>query len=171
MKMYSCRDLSCITATRCPNDPNSYDIRDGTKVRMPLDEGILHSFYKRSKKEAKKETVKWYRFCILARKNQKKAIEKHPGLYSKAGKIAQQKHPLIGHNLGKKYGPIVGKKRAQQLKGNSKYFSTIAKRLQKINPEHSRRNMKKAHETMKKKGTFSKHQKKAALECRRKHPK
>jgi hypothetical protein len=109
----------------------------------------------------------------LAKKNQKKAIEKHPALYSKAGKIAQQKHPWIGHKLGKKYGSMTGKKRIQKLKEEDKlssYMSSIAKRLQEINPNHSRLNMKKAHEKMKNKGTFHKHQKEAALKCREKNP-
>ena len=51
-----------------------------------------------------KGSAKWYRFCAVARKNQKKAIEKHPDLYSRAGKIAQGKHPTSGYELGKKYG-------------------------------------------------------------------
>ena len=38
-----------------------------------------------------KKSAKWYRYCIKAKENQKKAIEKHPNLYSHAGKIAQQK--------------------------------------------------------------------------------
>ena len=92
-----------------------------------------------------KKSVGWYKYCIIAKKNQRKAIEKHPDLYSKAGKIAQRKHPWIGYELGKKYGPIQGKINAERLKGNSEYFSKIAKILQKKNPEHSRRNMKKAH--------------------------
>ncbi len=29
-----------------------------------------------------KETAKWYRYCIRAKENQKKAIEKHPNLYA-----------------------------------------------------------------------------------------
>ncbi|MCK4589576.1 MAG: hypothetical protein KAT77_03975 [Nanoarchaeota archaeon] len=117
-----------------------------------------------------KKSAKWYKYCIIAKKNQKKAIEKHPNLYSKAGKIAQQKHPWLGKELGKKYGPIQGKINVKRLKGNSEYFSKMAKRLQEIDPEHSRRNMKKAHETMKKKGTFKKHQKEAALRCMVKNP-
>ena len=117
-----------------------------------------------------KKSAKWYRYCIVAKKNQKKAIEKHPNLYSKAGKIAQQKHPWIGHELGKKYGPIQGKLNRERLKGNSKYFSKMAIRLQEINPEHSRNNMRKAHETMKKKGTFNKHQREAVMKCIEKNP-
>ena len=117
-----------------------------------------------------KKSAKWYYYCLIAKRNQKKAIEKHPGLYSKAGKIAQQKHPWIGHNLGKKYGPKQGKLNAKRLSGNSEYFSRMAKRLHKLNPEHSRRNMKKAHETMKKGGNFNKHQKEAALKCMDKYP-
>ncbi len=46
----------------------------------------------------------------------------------------------------------------------------MAKRLQEIDPEHSRRNMKKAHLTMKKRGTFVKHQKEAAAICMKKNP-
>ena len=117
-----------------------------------------------------KKSAKWYRCCVIAKKNQKKAIEKHPNLYSKAGKIAQQKHPWIGYELGKKYGAIQGKKRAELLKGNSEYFSMMARRLYEIDPEHSRRNMKKAHLTMKKKGIFIEHQRKAALKCMEKNP-
>ena len=117
-----------------------------------------------------RKSVKWYKYCIMAKKNQKMAISKHPGLYSKAGKIAQQKHPWLGRELGKKYGPIQGKKNAERLRGNSKYFSKIARRLHEINPEHSRRNMKKAHNTMKREGTFYKHQFNASLKCMEKHP-
>ncbi len=117
-----------------------------------------------------KGSAKWYKYCIVAKKNQKNAIEKHPNLYSKAGKITQQKHPWLGHKLGKKYGKIQGKKRAESLRGNSAYFSMMAKKLQKIDPNMSRRNMKKAHETMKKQGTFNKHQKEAALLCMKKNP-
>lgn len=117
-----------------------------------------------------KNSAKWYRFCIIAKKNQKKAIEKDPNLYSKAGKAAQQKHPWIGKELGKKYGLIQGKINSERLKGNTKYFSNMAKKLQEINPEHSRNNMRKAHETMKKNGTFNIHQKKAALNCMKKNP-
>lgn len=117
-----------------------------------------------------KGTAKWYKYCITAKKNQKKAIEKYPNLYSKAGKIAQQKHPELGVSLGKKYGPIQGKINAERLKGNSIYFSKIAKRLHKINPNHSKFNMKKAHEIMKKRGDFNEHQKKAALKCMEKNP-
>ena len=117
-----------------------------------------------------KKSAKWYRYCIRAKDNQKKAIEKHPDLYSKAGKIAQQKHPWLGYRLGKKYGPSQGKKNVERLKGNSEYFSMMARRLQEIDPEFSRRNMKKAHETMKSKGIFNKHQKNAALKCMEKYP-
>ena len=66
-----------------------------------------------------KKSAKWYRYCVIAKNNQKKAIEKHPKLYSKAGKAAQKKHPWLGSALGKKYGPIQGKKRANELIGNS----------------------------------------------------
>jgi len=117
-----------------------------------------------------KKSARWYKYCVIAKRNQKKAIEKHPNLYSKAGKIAQQKHPWIGQELGKKYGPIQGKINAQRLKGNTEYFSNMAKRLQEINPEHSRVNMKKAHDTMKNQGTFKIHQREAALKCMEKHP-
>lgn len=128
------------------------------KLKLPIGSGHI------------KKSVKWYKYCISMKRNQKKAIKKHPNLYSKAGKIAQQKHPWLGYKLGKKYGPIQGKINAKRLRGNSEYFSRMAKRLQELNPEHSRNNMKKAHETMKKKGTFHKHQRKAALRCRKKHP-
>lgn len=67
-----------------------------------------------------KKTVKWYRYCIRAKENQKKAIEKHPNLYSKAGKIAQKKHPWIGPKLGKEYGSVVGKIRMEQLRKRRK---------------------------------------------------
>ena len=117
-----------------------------------------------------KQSARWYKSCVVAKRNQRKAIKKHPNLYSKAGKIAQQKHPWIGYNLGKKYGPIQGKINVERLKGNSIYFSMMAKKLQELNPEHSRINMKKAHETMKLKGTFNDHQKEAALKCLEKHP-
>lgn len=117
-----------------------------------------------------KGSAKWYRYCIRAKFNQKKAIEKNPSLYSKAGKIAQQKHPELGINLGKKYGPIYGALNRESLKGNSGYFSMMAKRLQDIDPEHSRRNMRKTHETMKLKDSFNSHQKDAAIKCMTKHP-
>ncbi|MFH1275750.1 MAG: hypothetical protein ABIH82_01425 [Candidatus Woesearchaeota archaeon] len=120
-----------------------------------------------------KYSVKWYISCVRAKQNQKKAIEKYPDLYSRAGKIAQQKHPWLGYELGKKYGAIEGKKRIQRLKEKgqlSEYMSSIAKILQEINPNHSRLNMKKAHEKMKKEGTFHKHQREAALKCRKKNP-
>ncbi|MFH1592366.1 MAG: hypothetical protein ABIB47_03290 [Candidatus Woesearchaeota archaeon] len=117
-----------------------------------------------------KGSVRWYRSCLVAKENQKKAIEKHPDLYSRAGKIAQKKHPWLGKELGKKYGPIQGKINARRLRGNSKYFSKMARRLQEISPEHSRINMKKAHKTMEKNGTFYKHQREAALKCIEKNP-
>lgn len=117
-----------------------------------------------------KKSAKWYKFCVVAKENQKKAIEKHPNLYSRAGKIAQEKHPWIGKKLGKKYSPIQGKIRAETLKGNSEYFSKMAKRLQEINPNQSRENMGKAHETMKRLGTFNEHQRLAALKCMEKNP-
>jgi len=117
-----------------------------------------------------KRTVRWYLCCIRAKENQKKAIEKHPNLYSKAGKIAHQKHPWIGKELGRKYGPIQGKKNAERLKGNKEYFSMMAKKLQEKNPNHSVHNMKKAHETMKKLGNFNEHQRLAALKCMEKNP-
>lgn len=117
-----------------------------------------------------KRSAKWYRYCIRAKENQKKAIKKFPDLYSKAGKIAQQKHPWIGKTLGKKYGYLQGKKNAERLKGNSEYFSKMAKKLQQINPNQSKENMKKAHEAMKRKGTFNEHQRLAALKCREKNP-
>jgi hypothetical protein len=119
-------------------------------------------------------TLKWYRFCLVAKQNQRKAFERHGyELYSKAGKAAQKKHPWIGHELGKKYGSAAGKKRVKQIKDSgkaTKYFSALAKKLQRKNPEHSRRNMKKAHETMKKNGNFYSHQKEATLKCMQKHP-
>lgn len=117
-----------------------------------------------------KGSAKWYRYCLRAKENQRKAIEKHPGLYSKAGKIAQQKHPWLGKELGKKYGPIQGKINAIRLRGNSEYFSKIAKKLHEINPRHSSNNMKKVHEIMRNKGTFYEHQKVAALKCMEKNP-
>lgn len=117
-----------------------------------------------------RNSAKWYKHCVIAKRNQRKAIEMHPNLYSRAGKIAQQKHPWIGKKLGKKYGPIQGKINAERLKGNPEYFSKIAKRLHKINPEHSRRNMQKAHRTMKLNGTFHQHQMEAALKCMKKNP-
>ncbi|MFH1359318.1 MAG: hypothetical protein ABIH37_05505 [archaeon] len=117
-----------------------------------------------------KGTAKWYRYCVKAKQNQKKAIEKHPDLYGRAGKIAQKKHPWIGKELGKKYGSIQGKINGQRLKSNSKYFSDIAKKLHEINPDHSRNNMRKAHKTMKEKGVFNRHQRLAALKCMEKNP-
>jgi hypothetical protein len=117
-----------------------------------------------------KGSAKWYKYCIDAKEKQKKAIEKHPNLYSEAGKIAQKKHPWIGEKLGKKYGPIQGKINVERLRGNSEYFSKMAKRLQEVNPNQSSLNMKKAHETMKLKGNFNQHQKEAALMCRIKNP-
>lgn len=117
-----------------------------------------------------KGSVKWYRYCIRAKTNQKKAIEKDPNLYSKAGKIAQQKHPWIGKELGKKYGLIQGKKNAERLKGNSKYFSEIAKKLHQINPNHSKVNIRKAIETLKRKGVYNEHQRLAAFNCKEKNP-
>lgn len=120
-----------------------------------------------------KYSVKWYKYCVLAKENQKKAIEQHPGLYSRAGKIAQQKHPQIGHQLGKKYGSAAGRIRIERMRKDgslSSYMSTLAKRLQEINPNHSRLNMEKAHETMKKEGTFNRHQQEAALKCMEKNP-
>ncbi len=120
-----------------------------------------------------KYSAKWYMYCVITKKNQKQAIEKHPNLYSKAGKIAQQKHPWLGHKLGKKYGSMLGKRWIKKLKdeGNlSIQMSLLAKRLQQINPDHSRLNMKKAHETMKNEGTFNKHQLEAALKCMEKNP-
>jgi len=116
------------------------------------------------------KSAKWYKYCVVAKRNQKEAIIKHPGLYSKAGKIAQKKHPWIGHSLGKKYGPEQGRINRERLKGNSEYFSMMARKLQEKNPEHSRRNMIKAQETMRKQGTFSFHQKIASLKCIEKHP-
>ncbi len=117
-----------------------------------------------------KGSAKWYNYCVIAKRNQTKAIEKYPDLYSFAGKTAQKKHPLLGHKLGKRYGPIQGKLNAERLNGNSKYFSIIAKKLQEIYPLHSKRNMQKAHEIMKIQNTFYNHQKKAALMCMKKNP-
>jgi|TARA_B100001971_G_C18239214_1_gene569570 hypothetical protein len=131
------------------------------KLKLPLGTRFL------------KKSAKWYRYCIIAKKNQKKAIEKHPNLYSKAGKIAQQKHPWLGHELGKRYGSMAGKNRMEQLRKEGKiseYFSRAAKKLQKLNPDHSKNNMKKTHETMKKNGTFFEHQRKAAIKCMEKNP-
>ncbi len=122
----------------------------------------------------KRKTVRWYKYCLVAKENQRKAFEKYGvAVYSNAGKIAQKKHPWLGHELGKKYGSIAGKKRIMQIRksGKSKeYFSAMAKKLQEKDPEHSQRNMKKAHETMKKNGVFYAHQKEATLKCRDKHP-
>ncbi len=118
-------------------------------------------------------SAKWFRYCIVARENQKKAIKKHSDLYSRAGKIAQQKHPWIGKELGKKYGKLTGKLRMEQIRKSGmmhEYFSNAAKILQKINSEHSKINMKKAHETMKRRGIFNEHQKLAALKCKEKNP-
>jgi hypothetical protein len=42
--------------------------------------------------------------------------------------------------------------------------------MQELKPEHSKLNMKKAHETMRIKSTFHQHQKHAALKCLEKHP-
>ncbi len=117
-----------------------------------------------------KNSAVWYKYCIKSREIQKKAIEKHPNLYSMAGKIAQQKHPDIGKKLGSKYGPIQGRITAEKLKQIPGYFSKLAKRLQELKPEHSRKNMQKAHATMKAQGTFNEHQKLAALNCMRKNP-
>lgn len=120
-----------------------------------------------------KGSAKWYNYCIKAKQNQKKAIEKHQNLYSIAGKIAHQKHPWIGRELGKKYGKIAGKIRMEQIRKEGpvhEYYSNAAKRLQEINPNQSRENMKKAHETMKNKGIFELHQREAALKCKEKNP-
>ncbi|MBT7241359.1 MAG: hypothetical protein HN878_02605 [Candidatus Diapherotrites archaeon] len=121
-----------------------------------------------------KETVKWYSFCKMAKKNQSKAFEKHGSeLYSRAGKAAQKKHPWIGHELGKKYASIIGKKRMGDLRDSgelSNYFSNAAKKLHEKFPEHSRNNMKKAHKTMKENGVFGLHQRNAALACMKKRP-
>ena len=120
-----------------------------------------------------KGTLKWYIFCINSKDNQKIAIEKHPNLYSIAGKIAQQKHPDIGKNLGNKYGKICGKLRMENLRKEGKlheFFSNAAKRLHEINPNQSRLNLLKAHQTMKNKGTFNEHQRLAAISCRNKNP-
>jgi hypothetical protein len=122
----------------------------------------------------KRGTVTWYKYCLIAKENQKKAFEKHgSALYSNAGKVAQKKHPWIGHELGKKYGSFCGRKKVEQVRasGNSKeYYVALARKLQEKDPCHSRRNMKKAHQTMKSEGTFFKHQKEATLKCMQKHP-
>lgn len=91
-------------------------------------------------------------------------------MYSFAGKIAQKKHPQIGYNLGKKYGHELGKRRAESLKGNSAYFSRIAHKFHQINPEHSKNNMRRAHETMRRDGTFYQHQRNAGIKCLEKNP-
>lgn len=120
-----------------------------------------------------KYSTKWYIYCAIAKKNQKKAIEKHPHLYSRAGKIAQQKHPWLGHELGKKYAQMIGRRRVAQLREEGKLkeqMSFMAKRLQELQPNRSRLNMKKAHETMIRKGTFHRHQQEAALKCMEKNP-
>lgn len=82
-------------------------------------------------------SAKWHKYCVAAKKNQQKAIEKHPNLYNKAGITAQQKHPWIGHQLGKKYGPSQGKKNVERLKGKTQYFSMMANKLQEKDPNHS----------------------------------
>src|SRR3989304_553650 len=73
-----------------------------------------------------KQSARWYKSCVVAKSNQRKAIKKHPNLYSKAGKIAQQKHPWIGYNLGKKSLPTAGVTGAGSVSGRSIYFSMIA---------------------------------------------
>jgi hypothetical protein len=68
---------------------------------------------------------------------------------------------------------MAGKLRMKQLRKEGKlkeYFSNMAKRLQEINPYHSRSNMLKAHQTMKMNGTFNEHQRFAALKCKEKNP-
>jgi len=154
-------------------DKNHLELRN--KIEELMDEGfsigkIAHKLKLPLGTRYIKKSAKWYKYCVIAKRNQKKAIEKHPNLYSEAGKIAQQKHPWLGYELGKKYGPIQGNINAERLKGNSEYFSSIAKILHKKNPEHSRTNMKKAHETMKRENTFIKYSTKGALKCMEKHP-
>lgn len=135
-----------------------------------------------------KNTVKWYKFCLKMKNAHKNLIKKYPNLYKKAsqrakelypniysiaGKRAQNLYPHLGHELGNKYGKIAGKIRMEQLRKSGKmkvYFSTIAKRLQEIKPEHSRNNMRKAIEKMKEEGTYFEHQKLAAEKCFKKHP-
>jgi len=138
---------------------SGHSIEDiATRLNLPLGTRYL------------KGSAKWYRYCIKAKINQKKAIEKDPLLYSKAGKIAQQKHPELGINLGKKYGPIYGALNRERLKGNSAYYSMMAKKLQEKDPEHSRRNMRKTHQIMRDNGTFNEHQRLASINCRKMHP-
>ncbi len=144
-------------------------IEDSFREGLPLEE-ISEKFSIPIGTRFVKKSVKWYIYCIKAKQNQRRAIEKYPNLYSDAGKIAHQKHPWIGKQLGKKYGPIQGKINAEKLRGNSKYFSKMAKKLHEINPNHSKDNMKKAHETMKKLGKFKEHQRYAAFKCMEKNP-
>ena len=83
--------------------------------------------------------------------NQKKAIEKHPNLYTAKQERLHRKN-IHGYvlNWEKKYGSILGKKRAESLKGNRDYFSLWLKRLQQESqPSQSRSIMLKAHNTMK----------------------
>ncbi len=159
---------------------NKEHVKMRSKVKELLAEGlsieeIAEKLSLKVGSRYERKTVLWYAYCLIAQKNQRKAFEKHGyELYSKAGKIAQKRHPWIGHMLGKKYGSIAGKKRMKQLKESGKakeYFSMMAKKLHERDPEHSRRNMKKTHEIMKKNGTFYSHQKKATSECMKKHPK
>lgn len=154
-------------------DPNHIRIRDKVEALMNSNysaEDIAKELNLPIGSATEKGTAKWFMFCVIAKRNQKQAIAKHPNLYSAAGKIAQQKHPELGKILGKKYGTSQGKKRAKQLKGNFQYFSQMAKRLQETHPNHSKSNMLKAHKTMQNRGTFNQHQKEAALSCMEKNP-
>lgn len=143
-------------------------IEDSIKEGLFIDE-ISEKFFIPIGTRFVKGSVRWYAYYIKAKQNQKKTIEKHPNLYSNAGKIAHQKHPWIGKQLGRKYGSIQCKINAERLRGNSEYFSKMAKRLHEINPEYSRVNIKKAHETMKAEGNFYEHQRDAALKCMEKN--
>lgn len=118
--------------------------------------------------------VRWYKRCLVAKENQKKAVEKWGyELYSRAGKIAQKKHPWLGHELGKKYGSMAGKRRIKQIKESGKakeYFTKMAKRLQEVNPNQSSENMKKAIQIMKQNDTYKEHQTEAGFICKKQHP-
>ncbi|MBU2476494.1 hypothetical protein KKG83_03415 [Candidatus Micrarchaeota archaeon] len=158
-------------------DENHIKVREEVKLLVETgfsDEEISKKLGLKVGARYKKKTVKWYKFCIAAKQNQKKALEKHGySLYSKAGKIAQRKYPSLGHELGKNYGSLCGKKRMKQLRKSGtikEYFSNMAKKLQQKDPEHSRRNMKKAHEKMKREGTFLKTCQKGAMRCKELYP-
>ena len=64
-----------------------------------------------------KQSVRWYKFCIVAKKLQKKAIKLHPNLYSRAGKIGGKRthelHAKEQRLWTKKAGKIGGKQTAR----------------------------------------------------------